>query len=244
MKMNRRTFCAQAGITLASLTALAQKSLTPSTESRPVPMPADRADDSYAIFSLLITVLQKTTKEYLILNATENPRSSTYNERPVAETKPPMTPIQRAMSGGGVLMNVSEDRMAQFNEAVKEFTIRDGVRVKLERKFNLRLPYRLMDSKHINEYSKLFEPQCLAPVKPWHLDSKLERKYIGRGPLIRISEVYFDHARTFGLVHASSLGWNEGAGGSSCTVNWYAFEKREGTWRPATWGGYEACTIC
>ena len=119
MKMNRRTFCAQAGITLASLTALAQKSLTPSTESRPVPMPADRADDSYAIFSLLITVLQKTTKEYLILNATENPRSSTYNERPVAETKPPMTPIQRAMSGGGVLMNVSEDRMAQLLAALR-----------------------------------------------------------------------------------------------------------------------------
>lgn len=244
--MSRRTFCLHAGFALAGLMAIAQKPAAPSSERRPVPMPAERADDSYAIYSLLIPALQKTTKEYLVMDTTENPHSSTYNVRPVAEeTKLPMTPIQRVMSGGGVVMKVPDDRMVQFNEAVEEFTRRDGVRVQLERKFILQIPYRLMDTKHINEYSKLFEPQCVtAPGQLWHLDQKLERKYVRRGPLIRMSEVYFDHAHTFGLVHASSLGWIEGAGGSSCTENWYAFEKRDGKWSPATWGGFEACPVC
>ena len=244
MKMNRRTFCVQPSMTIAGLTAFAKQPLEPSTETRAVSMPSDRADDSYAVFSLLIPVLQTTKKEYLVSNTTENPRRYRSDVQPVSQTKPPMTPIQYAMSGGGIVMDVPDDWMAQFNEAVEEFRHREGIRVQLERKLNLPFPYRLIDSKGMDEYLRLLAPRSLMPQgKPWHRDPKLEQKYMGQGPLIRMSEVYFDHEHSLGLVHASSLEWDEGPGGNGCTQNWYAFEKRDGNWIPAPWGGYEVCSL-
>jgi hypothetical protein len=243
--MSRRTFCVQAGIALAGLTALAQKPSTPSTESRPVPMPADRADDSYAIFSLLIPVLQydppsqcgcgkmshpTKKKGYLVSDTTADPDRIGFPRTPVAETKPPMG--AQGFFAHLDPMDVPDSQVAQFNEAVADYASRKGERVRLEPKFSLPLPFRLMDANEVSEYAKLSVPHIETPSHPWPPDRKLVKRYKGWGPLSRMSEVYFDHARLLGLVWAMRDG--------GC-LNWYAFEKRDGQWRPAAWKDRKVC---
>jgi hypothetical protein len=223
--------------------AFAQKPATPSTEGSSVPMPADRADDSYAIYSLLIPVLQdesdcaceqtgcraKQTKKtrkngYLVLDTTEDPSRGAFLQTPIAQTKPPMT-LKQTFFGHLDPLDVPDEQMTRFQEAVADYASRKGERVRLERKLNLPLPYRLMDSKQYDEfrYTKTLPPLT---DNTWPSDRRLVEKYEAWGPLSWMSEVYYDQARTLGLVWASRSGGR---------TNWYAFEKRDGQWRPAAW---------
>jgi hypothetical protein len=243
--MNRRTFCLQTGISLASLMALAQKPATPTTESSPAPMPADRGEDSYEIFSLLIPVLQdesptprecgKTSRPakkngYLISDTTADPGRLAFPRTPVAETKPPMG--AQGFFAHLDPMDVPDRQVAQFNEAVVDYASRKGERVQLEPKFSLPLPYRLMSVNEVSEYAQLSVPHISDPSHPWPPNRGLVKKYKGWGPLSRMSEVYFDHARVLGLV------WAERNNGC---MDWYAFEKQDGQWRPAAWKDRKVC---
>jgi hypothetical protein len=139
-------------------------------------MLAERADDSYAIYSLLIPVLQETKKEYLISNTTEDPNRQATSQMPIARGKPPVTLVQQlAASGGGMILNVPDEWLIQFNEAVADYTSRKGERLRLEPKLRLPLPYRLVDGT-------------------------LARKHKQPDLPSRMSEVYFDRSRSLGLV--------------------------------------------
>jgi hypothetical protein len=195
-------------------------------------MPADRADDSYAIFSLLIPALQDTKKEYLISDTTADPTWDAYPQTPAVQTKPP-APVVQTFFANLDPMDVPDDRLAPFQEAVADYISRKGERVWLEPKLSLRLPYRLMNAEELIEYSKLSIPHVSDPSHPWPPDRKLVKKYKGRGPLSRMSEVYFDREHTLGLVRAVA--------GNSCKENWYSFEKRSGQWRAASWKDVGQC---
>jgi len=244
MKLNRRTFCLQAGISLAALVSFAQETAAFSQESSPVPMPADRAEDSYAIFSLLVPVLQDDSsgscmcrgarrtkkKGYLILDTTADPQRLMFPRTPAVETKPPMG--AKGFFAHLDPMDVPDRQVAQFHEAVADYERRKGERVQLESKFSLPMKYWLMNENEAGEYAKLSVPHIASPSHPWPPDRKLVKKYKGWGPLSWMSEVYFDHARTLGLVWAAR---NDGC------HDWYAFEKQDGHWRPAAWKDLKAC---
>jgi hypothetical protein len=241
--LSRRTFCTQLCLALGAASSLARGAAP--LESDPIPIPPDRVADTYAIFSLLIPLLQdgqpcscchtghpKKKKGYLVPDTTADPSHDAFPQTPVAQTKPPMPPGQ-AFFAHMDPMDVPDDQMAQFREAVADYISRIGERVRLEPKFNLPLNYQLMDSKQLDEYTKTLPPHVANTSRPWPPDCKLVKKYKGWGPLSWMSEVYFDRARTLGLVSA--------AAGNGCMVNWYAFEKRDGQWRKAAWKDRGQC---
>jgi len=244
MKLNRRTFCLQAGISLAALASFAQETAASSQESSPVPMPVDRAEDSYAIFSLLVPVLQddppgscmcrgaRRAKKngYLILDTTADPQKLMFARIPAVETMPPMG--AKGFFAHLDPMDVPDGQVAQFHEAVADYERRKGERVRLEPRFSLPKPFWLMSESEAAEYAKLDVPHVTNPSHPWPPDPRLVKKYKGWGPLSWMSEVYFDQARTLALVWASR---NDGC------YDWYAFEKQDGHWRPTAW---KDCQVC
>jgi len=230
MPISRRIFCLQCGAALFSWRSLAEVSTSQGAQGNPIPMPTDRAEDSFTIYSLLIPVLQPTKKEYLVAETTEDLSGQFQVLTPAAQTKPPYAPIDIARLRIDPL-DVPDDWKVPFQEAVADYQRNKEVRVRLEPKLRLPLPYRLLDSEQVKEYKLLQPPHITSPSHPWPPDPKLVKKYKGRGPLSLVSEVYFDHARTLGLVWAVS----------GCMENWYAFEKQNSQWLPAAWKDRGSC---
>jgi hypothetical protein len=232
MYIDRRYFCVELCTMLACMKCAAQPPES-STERDAIRMPSERADDSYAIFSLLIPSLQNTKKEYLVADTTEDPSRQAFTQTPIARSEVPQSPITRALKGiEGIVVDVPERRLTQFHQVQEDYASRKGERLRLEPKFNMPLPYQLMDSKLMAEYERR-EPALGLVTQTWQVDRKIARHYRGRGPLSRMSEVYFDRFRTLGLVWAVKA--------DDCLLNWYAFEKQDGRWTAASWKGLGMC---
>jgi len=223
--ISRRTFCTQLCLAAGAACPLVRAVAPP--QSEPVPIPRDRADDTYAVLSLLIASLETTKKEYLVPDSTEDPDRQFGAGRPVTSRK------QLMFAGAGSIVAVPEDRLPQFNEGIADVAARKGQRVNLEPRFSLPLRYRMMNSEARAEYQKLIPPAVEPADGPWRLDHEIVRKYKGRGPLSLFSQVYFDRGQTLGMVWAMTYG--------NCSEGWHIYEKRDNTWRLVPWKIAESC---
>lgn len=223
--LSRRTFCTQLCLALGAASSFARRAAPP--EIDPVPIPLDRAADTYAILSLLIASLESTKKEYLVPDSTENLEGHYGTGRPVS------SPREWLAEGGGSIVEMPQDRLPQINEGRADIAARKGQRLRLEPKFTLPLPYRMMNSEARDEYQKLIPPAVQDPNHPWRLDHRISRKYKGRGPLSLFSQVYFDHSQMLGMVWAMHH--------QDCFEGWSIYEKRDGVWRPVHWKIAKSC---
>ncbi len=217
LDINRRVFCIQLSMALAASSAFAQP-ISPAEEA-PVRVPPERAEDTYAILSLLVAKLETTKREFLIPDTTED------LDRNYGTGHPVTSPKEWLAVGGGSIVEVPKDQLAQFNEGLTDIAARRRQRLRLEPKFNLLLPYRMMDSAQRAEYDQLTPPVVVDVCHPWKLDKKIARKYKGRGPLSLFSQIYFDRSQTLGMVWALGDGYE----------GWNIYEKRDGTWHPVPW---------
>jgi len=217
--LSRRGFCVQLGLALSTVSIRA-RSVT-AADSNPEPVPPGRAADTYAILSLLISSLESTKTEYLIPDVTEDPERNYGAGHPVTSRK------EWLAAGGGSVVEVPEDRMPQFNEGLADIAARKGQRLRLEPRFALPLPYRMLNREAREEYQKLTPPHIQNPNHPWRLDPEIARQYKGRGPLSLFSQVYFDRRQMLGMVWAMRYG--------DCSEGWFIYEKRESVWRRVPW---------
>lgn len=168
-------------------------------------LPPDRAEDSYAIYSLLLPkgliaqMSPSTNQRWAIGALTVNAQDINPALAPEAQLTPP------------------KDNSKGFLEAVADYNRRKDERFLLTRDFQLNRPYDLLSPAEVEEFRE-------ARTAP-HPGSSLQAKYSAYAGIIYFSAVYFNPAKTAALVYR--LDWC----GSLCSqAQWVYLEKHNGQW--------------
>jgi hypothetical protein len=170
---------------LLSLTGIAAAQSPQPAKSPPIE--SNRASDSYAIYSLLISggIAGKKSpgrdQQMAIADTTVNIDDMNPATEPDSELQPP------------------SDSEAAFSQAVQEFRARRQERVQLEHRLKLDRPYTLASAQEVSAFSKS------APAT----DSGLQ----GITSITRFSEAYFNTAQNAALVYTDSVCANPCADG-------------------------------
>jgi hypothetical protein len=220
----RRAFVA----TVAS--SLIVKSLRSYGQLPEAPIPsttntAERASDSYAIYSLLLSGLENPSNNYLIAAMTRVP----LDVPTLARTS--QIPVKFGWRLRGELkvssrIVVPEDREPQYqqvSQALDDYQRRKAARVLLEPKLKLPRPYRLLNEDEVREWLSF---PCGTADPTTMLQAS--RKWAHWGPLVSFSEIYFSESQTIALVWAAVM--------TTCGVEgWYLLEKGHGLWSRLLW---------
>ncbi len=175
--------CAMALLLALTASAIAQ---SPQPANSP-PIESNRASDSYAIYSLLISggVAGKKSpgrdRQMAIADTTVNIDDMNPATEPDSELQPP------------------SDSERAFSQAVQEFRARRQQRAQLEHRFKLDRPYTLVSAQEVSAFSKS------APAA----DSGLQ----GMTGITRFSQAYFNTAQNAALVYTDSVCANPCADG-------------------------------
>jgi hypothetical protein len=170
-----------------------------------IPMPPDRAADSYAIYSALMP------------GAPFDSASSGQSQRwAIADTTVNISDMNPAVPPDGQL-KAPDDHPKRFREAVKDFETRKYQRLQLTQQFQLAQPYDLMNASQVAE---------LRTAKTaMDAGSELQEKYASYPGVTFFSEVFFNAGHTGALVYMNNWCANLCASGQ-----WIYLEKRGGTW--------------
>ena len=194
----------------------------------PVPMPQDRAADSYRIYSLLLPVGELANPGW--------PRDMWLLSDTTISIVPPDQPCL-SVNVDGVDMNphsaieVPGERRQDFAEMLEDFDLRCHERLHLTAEaFNLVVPLRLLDQSEQEEFIRLrFDPSGGPDA------DVITARYKGAPGISRFSEVYFNAHHTLAMVYAN--GW---CGGLCAQSYWQVVELQDGLpwkrlgWRTAT----------
>jgi hypothetical protein len=189
----------------------------------PIPMPQDRATDSYRIYSIMLPVgeladpgwsrdlwlLSDTT---LALVPADQPCLSQdidgINMNPHVAVEPP------------------PDQVQDFYEMLADFDRRCHERIQLTPDaFNLVVPLRLLSQAEQDEFiRKRFDPNAGSEA------DALIAQYRGAPGLSRFSQVYFNSHHTVAMVYAA--GW---CGGLCAQSYWQVLGLQDGSWKRLHW---------
>ena len=221
--MNRRQFCYRcAAVTMyaAGENGISQAVQTMSPTAR------DTADDSYALWSLLIPVLQSQPgKGYMVAQKTAIP-----DALPYLQTGPPLTGIEKARRAAALTHTpyetfVPPDFQAPFAEALAEATQRRTEVTLIERRLVLSKRYRLLSEEQAKAYFDLSPHVVMAG---WRPDPKATHEYKGWNEFSSISPPYFDKAHNLALIWAST--------NSGCyDAGWWFFMRTQHRWERQNW---------
>ena len=191
---------------------------SPSTGLPVTPMPPDRAEDSYTIYSQLMP-----GKEY-------EPEGWPRKLWLIEETTATLVPPEQSCSPDvpGELENphnavkAPADREADLQEVLRDFDRHCHERITLTpESFRLPVPFRLLDDAS----QRRFWESRLA--KPGQLPSK---EFDGAPGLNSFSEVYFNAHHTLAMVFAG-----QPCGPTCGSWYWVVLEKTDGQWRSLPW---------
>jgi hypothetical protein len=172
----------------------------------PIPMPADRAGDSYAIYALLMpgqpfaTLPPEQQQRWAIVSVTVNESDRNPAIPPQGQLKPP------------------PENPRGFNEAVEDYETNKNARVRLDR-----------DALHIDHDFSLLSPREANDLRGARsgsqATSQAQSQWAGYPGLTYFSEVYFDSNHTSALVYMVDWCANLCAAGT-----WVYLEKHGGRW--------------
>ncbi len=195
-------------IFLCSAVAIVLGVLTPMTvvraSSDALPMPADRAADSYAIYSTLMpgapfeSMSPDQNQRWAIADTTVNISDMNPAVPPEGQLKPP------------------EDHPKRFQEAVRDFETHKYEHIQLTRQFRLSQPYQLMNDDQVAEFRS-----ARTSIDPGSLSSK----YAGFPGITFFSQVFFNAGHTAALVYMNNWCANLCAAGQ-----WIYLEKHGTAW--------------
>ena len=173
--------------------------------------PADQSaeKDVYAIFSLM-------------LNNPNAGHGRDDNERfLIAETTGPGNPRNPCV-------HPPKEREADFREVLADFGQRKDTTRKLERRFELRKPYILLNAEDAQKFAGT---RLLRQNDPRDIDERFR----GVVDLFTLTDVYFNSKRTLAVTAIEA--W---CGGLCASWQWKVFEKRDDNWRELDWN---ACIV-
>jgi hypothetical protein len=142
------------------------------------PIVANRALDSYAIYSLLLSS-----------GAVQNASTRGDHNLAIADTTVNVDDINTASEPDSELQPPAESERA-FQETLRDFHARGQERVQLEHRFKLDRPYTLLSANEVDAFRK----SAAADSGPQRIAG-----------ITRFSEVYFNTTQTAALVYADSL---------------------------------------
>jgi hypothetical protein len=189
-------------------------------QANPIPMPADRAVDSYALYSQLLphSGLEggAWTREYWLLSDTTDTMAPTN----VSCTDPK----EHLWDDPREAVEAPEDRQRDLQELFQDFVqhCHDRIQLKLSA-FAPGLALHLADDAATKRYVKTrsfdkdVDPATLAEFK-------------GAAGLHSFSEVYFNKAHTLAMVHAGL--W---CGNLCGNWQWQVLERKDNEWKPLSW---------
>jgi hypothetical protein len=171
----------------------------------PVPLASARAQDSYAIYSLLLNehpfdaLPTGQTSQLAIADTTVSIQEMNPAVLPETALQPP------------------EDNVNAFKEALQDFRNRRFERVQLTRRFSLGEDYILLNSSQVDDFRN-----ARAGTSP---GSDLQDEYAGYPGITFFTEPYFNSTRTAALVYRNNWCANPCSNGQ-----WFYLEKRGSAW--------------
>jgi len=200
--------------------------MIPSPDSRqlpPVPMPQDRAADSYRIYSVLMPVGQLAEPNW--------PRDLwLLSDTTVALVSPDQSCLPQEGDGNDMNPHLAidppADRRQDFAELLADFDNRCHERLHLTpESFTLVVPLRLLNQDEQDEFIRSrFDPNA-------GLDGDImTAHYKGAPGLSRFSEIYFNSHHTLAMVFA-----NDWCGGLCAQSYWQVLEFQDGAWKRLAW---------
>jgi hypothetical protein len=170
-----------------------------------MPMPNDRAADSYAIYSVLMP-----GPPFDSMNSLQSQKWA------IADTTVNISDMNPAISPEGQL-KAPNDHPNRFHEAVRDFEARKYDRIQLTQQFHLGTPYTLMDAGQMAELRR-----AKAAIDA---GSDLQSKYAAYPGVTSFSEVYFSSNHHAALVYMNNWCANLCQQGQ-----WVYLEKHGGSW--------------
>jgi hypothetical protein len=182
--------------------------------AQPMPMPDDRAQDSYAIYSQLLKSgpieWRNISRKQWLIEATTNAIPLDVACHPASEI------ISVEMNPHGAV-EAPKDRQTEWNEVLTDYDqhCHDVIQLDLE-SFKTELPVRLLDADDKQRFMK-------DPVRP-------PAEFGDGAGLHRFTEVFFNANHRLALVEEGM--WC----GSLCgNWTWVVLERREGRWQMLPW---------
>ena len=175
------------------------------TASGAMPMPNDRAADSYAIYSVLMP-----GAPFDSMNSLQSQKWA------IADTTISISDMNPAIPPEGQL-KAPKEHSNRFHEAVRDFEARKYDRIQLTQQFHLGTPYTLMDAGQVAEFR-----QAKTSIAA---DSGLQSKYAPYPGITFFSEVYFNSNHHAALVYMNNWCANLCQQGQ-----WLYLEKHGGSW--------------
>jgi hypothetical protein len=208
--------------TIAVATGFAQQTTTAPRQSEPLPMPQDRAAESYQIYSELLPGHE--------IEWGDAPRSFWLVE---AATK--AEPLESPCATGGMMnphraIEAPQSQQTDFAEVLADFDKRCHDRYQLDAsQFHLRLPIRLLDEegqkRFANRVSGYMPPRnniMLAPPTP--------EEFKGAAGMHSFTAVYFNKTHTLAMTEIGMYC------GSLCGAwRWVVLERKNGRWQILPW---------
>jgi hypothetical protein len=182
--------------------------------AQPMPMPGDRADDSYAIYSQLLKSgpieWRDASRRQWLIEETTNAIPFDVSCYPASEGSP------MAMNPHDAV-KAPEDRQAEWNEVLADYDQHCHDEIQLDREsFRTELPVRLLNDEDKHAFMK-------DPLRP-------PAEFADGAGLHQFTEVFFNANHTLALVEEGM--WC----GSLCgNWTWVALERREGRWTVLPW---------
>ncbi len=190
-----------------------------------IPMPPDRADDSYRIYTMLMPVgelgrpgwprdlwlLSDTTLSLVAADRDCLPQE-------VNGSEDPMNPH--------FAVHPPADRVPDFNELLEDFDKRCHERIQLTQdSFPNTMPLRLLTEEEQDEFVSTRWDQNAGAY-----GDQIAAKYKGAPGISSFSQVYFNSHHTLAMVYAT--GW---CGGLCVQSFWDVLEFRDGQWKRLPW---------
>lgn len=194
---------------------------TPEPTSKVIDMPADRAADSYAIYSSLIPLGETAGKGWphelwLVQDTTISAVPDNHPCNPTSGQPTNMNPH--------IAVHTPAERLQDYLEILRDFDAHCHDRIKLNADgWHVSAPLRLLNAEDQNrfELTRFKFPPNPQDAATFH----------GAPALYGFSEVYFNVPHTVALVYATQ--WCGGLCGEGF---WSAFELQGGKWKPLPWG--------
>jgi hypothetical protein len=215
--MNRRAFISAATASIFCATRYGFSHSLP---------PADSEEDSYAIYSLLLTSSKREvydqSKLWLIGETTlapDPPKLLTHDD-------PPLPPILRAMnalnkSSQPLDMQPPTELLSDAQQAIEDYKENRTAPLRLERRFRLPKKYLILSSLEQQQYFDLHPPVI---TSDWHPDPTAYLRFRNADGIDSFSRIGFNRDRTFAMAFL------ETNGGGCGVSSWKTFVKTNSRW--------------
>ena len=212
------------GFLLLPLVSVGQVTVTEAAVPAPVqPMPSDRAEDSYAIYSKLLPLGETAGWPASYYDVTDTTITAVEPKSP-CRIQRATTPIERAGSQGmnpHTAVSPPDKDKQDYEEILTDFDSHCHERLSLSSdSWKAKLPVHLLNQMEQDEFQA-----------SRNSSSATADKYKGSPALYAFSQVFFNAHHTVAMVYATH--WCGGLCGQGF---WIAFARQNGTWKQLQWG--------